>query len=242
MEVLAVLDVKGGVVVRGVGGRREVYRPVESCLCSSANPLAVARGFSERLGLRHLYVADLDGLAGGPPALGLIGRLAQAGFTLVVDAGVRTAADAAPLLAAGAAVVVAGLETLRGPGELAALLAVHGPDRVLFSLDLKAGRPMGDCAGWKTDDPLAIALAACHLGLEQILILDLAQVGMGEGIGTEGLFQALRKRRPALRVTVGGGVRGVADLERLRGLEATAVLVASAFHDGRITAEDLRRL
>ena len=62
MLAIPVLDVLNGVIVRGVGGRRNEYRPVESVLTPSARPLDVARAFRDRLSLTTLYLADLDGI------------------------------------------------------------------------------------------------------------------------------------------------------------------------------------
>src|SRR5262245_21166404 len=141
MKLIPVLDVKGGIVVRGVAGRRDDYRPLVSRLSASCEPVAVADAFRRHFGLTELYLADLDALAGAAPALALYRSLS--GFHLWVDAGLRQAADAAPLVDAGVDSLVAGLETLVGPDELAALCRAYGR-RVVFSLDLRQGRPLGD--------------------------------------------------------------------------------------------------
>src|SRR4051812_37040878 len=114
MRIVGVIDLMGGVVVRGVAGRREEYRPVESLLCASAEPPAVARAFVERLGLRDLYLADLDAIAGAEPAWAAYGALAGLGARLWVDAGVRDPAHGRRLGQQGVD-VVAGLETVSGP-------------------------------------------------------------------------------------------------------------------------------
>ena len=44
-----------------------------------------------------------------------------------------------------------------------------------------------------------------------------------------------------LEITVGGGVRNGDDLDSLAKCGVDAVLVASALHDGRITAEEIQR-
>src|SRR4051794_19019731 len=121
MRIVAVLDVMGGIVVRGVGGRRAEDRPIVSRLTSSCNPLDVAEAVRQQLGMYELYVADLDAIAGAPPSFDLFRELCRRGFTLWVDAGLRRAEQAAALFEAGVTRVVAGLETLAGPEELTAL-------------------------------------------------------------------------------------------------------------------------
>src|SRR5207249_1473260 len=142
MRIVPVLDLKGGQVVRGVGGRREDYRPVASRLTASSRSLDVARAFAEGYGLTELYLADLDALAGAPPAWDVYSALRAAGFRLWVDAGVRSPSDARAVAGAGVERVVVGLETVEGPGALAGAVRDLG-GRVVFSLDLRGGVPVG---------------------------------------------------------------------------------------------------
>jgi phosphoribosylformimino-5-aminoimidazole carboxamide ribotide isomerase len=237
LRILPVLDVMGGLVVRGVGGRRLEYRPVVSRLTSSCAPLDVARAFRGHFGLDQLYLADLDAIGGADPDRGLYDALHRDGFALWVDAGVRDAATARALAAAGIEGVVIGLETVRGPEELADACRDPG-ERVVFSLDLKAGAPLGDTSAWQGTGAAGIAVQAVAVGVKRLLVLDLSRVGEGQGTGTEELCRWLTEHHPAVQVAAGGGVRGLADLRRLRACGVGTALVASALHDGGLTPED----
>jgi phosphoribosylformimino-5-aminoimidazole carboxamide ribotide isomerase len=242
VRILPVLDLLKGQVVRGLGGRRHEYRPVVSRLTPCAEPLAVARAFRAHFGLTKLYLADLDAIADAPPALGLYQALHAEGFRLVVDAGVRRPADVQPLFEAGIEGVVAGLETLAGPEALASLCAEHGAERILFSLDLKGGRPLGDTPSWGGQDGSAIAARAVACGVRRMIVLDLERVGGGAGVGTEALCARLVELYPHVEIIAGGGVRALADLHRLKACGVRGVLVASALHDGALTRADLEGL
>lgn len=239
MHVLPVLDLLGGLVVRGVGGRRDEYRPIESWLSAGADPLAIARGFRDQLGLTRLYVADLDAILHARPNCEVYGRLSADGFTLMIDAGLRDVTQAEALLAAGATQVIAGLETWSSPEELARLCRRVGRSQVVFSLDLKDGAPLGDLSRWAVSDPFSIAVRAVEAGVAELIVLDLAQVGLGKGVTTAGLCRTLRQLYPQLRLVTGGGVRDAGDLGRLAELGIESVLVASALHDGRIGRRDI---
>ena len=223
-----------GIVVRGIAGRRSEYRAVVSRLVASAEPVAVAEAFRTHLGLSELYLADLDAIAGHAPALPTYRALLRLGFRLWIDAGVRDRRRADLLAAEGAGVVV-GLETVAGPDALAEILKIHG-DRAVFSLDLRAGVPMGERPQWGSADASEIAERCFDLGVRRLLVLDLARVGVGTGTGTETFCRRLSTAHPELAVWAGGGVRNAADLHRLRENGVQATLVASALHDGVITA------
>lgn len=242
MRILPVLDVMRNQVVRGVGGRRAEYRPIVSRLTSSVEPAEIALAIRESFGVNELYFADLDALAGAPPAWTLYERLHQLGFRLWVDAGVRDLTDAQRLGDANVWRIILGLETIAGPATLEAGCRLLGADRVIFSLDLRGGQPLGDREAWMTDDPLRVAKRAMSCGVHQLLVLDLAHVGTGTGTGTEALCSRLSKTHPYLKIAAGGGIRDVAAIQRLGEYGVTTVLLASALHDGRLSREALAGL
>lgn len=205
IRVVGVLDIKGGVAVRGVGGRRSEYQAVPGF--RSIAEVAASWGVSE------IYVADLDAIEGGPPALSVYRELASR-YRLWVDAGVRTAIDRAHMTGPWRTVV--GLETAQG------VEAIRPGD--CFSLDLRGGRPMGT---WG-EDPLAIARRAVDAGATAILVIDLMRVGTASGTGTERLCCALRAEFPGVELLAGGGIRHRENLARLEAAGVDAALVGTA--------------
>jgi phosphoribosylformimino-5-aminoimidazole carboxamide ribotide isomerase len=234
MKVVPVLDLQQGRVVRGIGGRRRQYLP----LAPDCQPLTVAAAFRDRFGLAELYLADLDAIAGAPPSFPLYAEFFRQGLKVWVDAGVRVADAAGALFSAGVDSVVVGLETVAGPTVLRELCEDHA-ERIVFSLDLCDGVPLGDLTPWNFADARSIAEQAIDLGVQRFLLLDLARVGMNEGIGTELLIRELLAAHPEIEFSAGGGVRGPEDLRRLKTIGVSAVLVASALHDGRIRRDHL---
>ncbi|HTI52241.1 MAG TPA: HisA/HisF-related TIM barrel protein, partial [Planctomycetaceae bacterium] len=198
-----------------------------------------ARAFRSQLALSTLYVADLDAILDGRPNWDVYRDLAGAGFELWVDAGLRDGDRAEKLLAAGAAAVIAGLETCSGPQLLAALCERFGAPRILFSLDLQSGHPLGELTDWGTDDPHEIASRAVDAGIRRLIVLDLAHVGGNSGLATAEFCRRLRARHPELELITGGGLRDAGDLAELSRSGVDGVLVASALHDGRLTRQDL---
>jgi phosphoribosylformimino-5-aminoimidazole carboxamide ribotide isomerase len=234
VELIPVIDLLHGLVVRAVGGRRHEYRPIQSMLVNSAAPLAVARALLERFQPTRLYVADLDAIGGAAPAWAIYRQLRSFGVPLWIDAGVRSVADAVALADAGVDGVVCGLETVPGPVALKLIVNALGSQRVVFSLDLKEGQLL--CIeAWQSNTPVAVAEQVIDLGVRRLIVLDVARVGEGSGTGTEELCRWITTTRPDVALYAGGGIRSLADLERLKSCGVRGALVASALHDGAIT-------
>ncbi|HUY87767.1 MAG TPA: HisA/HisF-related TIM barrel protein [Pirellulales bacterium] len=239
MQIIPVIDLMGGLVVRGLAGRRHEYRPIQSRLCSHAAPSSVGSALRTRFGFREAYVADLDAIAGADPAWSIYEELARCGFSLRLDAGAATTERARRI--AGFrngqlfSAIVVGLESLASPEALGEMLAAVGPERLVFSLDLKAEAPLTAAQAWRGLDPLEIAVRALRLGVRRWIVLDLAKVGMSQGAGTESLCRRLRQLDAEVEIVAGGGVRGLDDLESLAAAGCDGALVASALHDERLT-------
>lgn len=213
------------------------------------NPVALLRAFHATLGVHECYVADLDAIQGGALQRSLLRQLAEfhTGFAgaLLVDAGTNQPGGALEVLSCGASEVVVGLETLHAFSDLASIVEVVGPSRLVFSLDLKLGAPilhpaLQDASG-AGPDALSLADQATSAGITTLLLLDLGRIGTGCGVDL-GMLETLRRRFPRIRLLAGGGVLTRRDLERMRDAGCDGALIASAIHAGRVTASDLADL
>ena len=238
MEIVPVIDLRESRIVRGIAGKRSEYLPLRSELVPEATPAALARIFREEFAFRSIYIADLDAIAGLPPNFSLYQPFATAQFSIWLDAGVGSVQQANHLLHQLQAnqipaQLVIGLESLTAIAELERLVATFGAERLIFSLDLRAGQPLMPrlAAGIS---PVEIAELALAAGFEQIILLDVVNVGTANGIGTWPLLRWLRLRAPQLKLITGGGISNAADLTALAEAGCSAVLVASALHDRRI--------
>jgi phosphoribosylformimino-5-aminoimidazole carboxamide ribotide isomerase len=251
MRIIPVLDISRGVAVHAKAGDRLRYRPVQSVLAPGrvGDPIALLHAFHEILGADACYIADLDAIQGGPIQRTLIRELAQLetgfGGALLLDAGTHQAGGALELFSWGASQVVIGLETLHSFADLANVVTLVGPARVIFSLDLKLGTPilqpaLREVAGPEAD-ALSVAGRAVAAGAETLLILDVGRVGTGRGVDLA-LVEALRRRFPSQSLFAGGGVQARRHLELMRDAGCDGAFVATAVHTGRITAGDVSDL
>ncbi len=198
------------------------------------------------LGFRQAYVADLDAIrraAGETPTTSAYARLLHAGLDVWLDAGLTNADQASELArfaAAGRKLtgIVAGLESLADPHLLETFCRTVGSERLIFSLDMKEGVPLVNSSAWQGLSAEQIARIALRVGVRRMIVLDLAKVGMGGGVGTEPLCRVLRCLDGGLQIIAGGGVRSVRDLTSLARAGCDAALVASALHDGRLSPSE----
>ena len=236
MRVIGVIDIREGRAVHARGGQRAEYPPIGVAACErvDGDPVALARVYVESLGVRELYVADLDAIGRGPEAMnaGVVPRVAALGVPVFVDAGISTVSGATSVIDAGASVVVVGLETLTGFDALSEICSAVGNRRAAFSVDLRDGRPITvPNVAHSTSAVVEIAGRARVAGAGTLIVLDLARVGTGAGVDTELLAQ-IRRATPGVALLAGGGVRDAEDLVRLASVGCDGALVATALLSG----------
>jgi len=247
MRVIPVIDLMDGQVVRGVAGNRSEYRPIESQIAIDARPKTVARALVERFEFQTVYIADLDAIRGGSPNLHAWQDISQAGLSLWIDAGLGdpAACEAVTEMLRSLKIeahIIIGLESLRDPNDEGWKSVLSQLPDLIFSLDLKNGVPIHRINAWRDWSASEIARSAHTRGFSNMIVLDLADVGTSQGTRTLALCRLLAQELPSAYIIAGGGVRGIDDLHALASAGCSAALVASALHDGRLSAEDIRQM
>ncbi len=227
MEIIPVLDLMGGSVVRARMGQRDQYRPIETPLAPTSTPVDVARGLMRLHPFRTLYVADLDAIGGGNGNDAVLQALRQAfaGVTLWVDNGIADVARAKAWLGRDLGCLVLGSETQRDVSLVAGLTE---EPRAILSLDFRGS----DFQGPRD----LLADPACWPS--RVIVMTLARVGSGAGPDLDRLA-AIRVAAPERAVYAAGGVRDAGDLAALAHLGIAGALVATALHDGRLAAREV---
>jgi phosphoribosylformimino-5-aminoimidazole carboxamide ribotide isomerase len=222
MQIIPVIDLMHGLVVHAKLGERAAYRPIETPLSPTADPVDVVSGLTRLASFRTLYIADLDAILKRGDNFAALDRLRRAfpDCELWIDNGAADARQVAATRPFGAQVI--GSESQRDLGLLASERSA------LLSLDFRGEAFQG---------PPEL-LSRPDLWPPRIIVMTLARIGGGRGPDFERLA-AIRGVAGSRRVYAAGGVRGRRDLDALQAAGAAGALVASALHDGRISSEDL---
>jgi phosphoribosylformimino-5-aminoimidazole carboxamide ribotide isomerase len=231
-ELYPAIDLRRGRCVRlekGMAERETVY---------GGDPVEVAAGFVAA-GARWVHVVDLDAAFGDGSNRAVIREIAaSAGIRLQTGGGLRSEADLADVLKAGAARAVIGTAAVERPELVRAAVARWGAERIAVGLDARGRRPA--VRGWTEDaaeDLFDLAGRMVELGVRTIVHTDIDRDGTMQGPNVE--LSAELARRSGAEVIVSGGVRGVGDVRAAAaaaraGHGIAGVIAGKAVYEGRL--------
>ncbi len=227
MQIIPVIDLMKGGVVRAVAGQRENYQPLKSRLCASTAPDEIVSGFLRLFPFPIIYIADLDAILRRGDNFDIVQRLVAAfpAMEFWLDAGANVQTPISSNLAFSNISAVVGSETLStvaSPPDLSA------QPRTILSLDFRGPQFLGP----------PVLLAQPQLWPQRIIVMTLARVGVGEGPDV-GALATIKAKAGKREIFAAGGVRGASDVSLLETMGMTGALVASALHDGRLRREEL---
>ncbi|MFO7967886.1 MAG: HisA/HisF family protein [Archaeoglobaceae archaeon] len=223
MKLYFVIDLLHKEVVRAVKGEREKYRPIHlsSRLLDTSDPQRAI----ELINPRYVYAADLDRIMGEGDNTEVINCISGKVEHLIADCGFKWVSELDNLGFDG----VVGSETFN-------LRQLEESSNVRYvSLDIKDGfldasnsfRRWEEALGWLNS-----------FDLKGVVILTLSRVG------TLSLDQSIFSKSAELSdnpLYAGGGIKSQEDIVELKELGFEGALIASAFHEGSIDPEVVRR-
>ena len=226
-QIIPCVDIQGGRAVRlyeGDPDQETVY---------FESPLLAAQHWVG-LGAALIHVVDLDAATGRGENRQLIaGMVSQLDVALEVGGGIRDLASADTLLKLGASRVVIGTAAVRQPELVAELLELHGPEKIVVSLD--ARWPNVAVSGWAEASGMKVAQMTARLGeagLETLIFTDVTRDGTLKGLDRELMAQVRQLWTNTL--IVGGGVADVRDTELLSELGIEGAIVGRAIYEGTL--------
>ncbi|NLI93803.1 MAG: hypothetical protein GX434_16900 [Peptococcaceae bacterium] len=250
-KIIPVLDLKDGLVVRGIRGDRAKYQPVQSKLTPSAEFSDVLEAFHTGFGFEEFYIADLDALTSGGERnqLSLLANRIKTNkppVSFMVDAGIRDAAGIAGVVKAGVKKIVVGTETLLSLEALKEMVAVYDSRSLVVSIDIRGTEVISSSPEIARMTPAGAVREIRKTGIQDFILLQLGKVGTGEGLDKPLIQECLsvlaEMDRSDVTLLVGGGISGSEDLKWLADLGLDGALIASVLHDGKLGPDTVRAL
>jgi cyclase len=239
-RIIACLDVRNGQVVKGINFEG---------LRSAGDPAELARRYNGE-GIDELVILDITATLEARRALAdTISRVARELFIpLAVGGGIRTEADAAAAVDAGADKVSLNTAALADPSLITAIAARYGSQAVVVAIDAKREAPDSDrfsvfARSGKADagrDAVEWAREAQDRGAGEILLTSIDRDGTKAGFDCA--LTAAVSSAVSIPVIASGGA-GVLDdfVDVFTTGRADAALAASIFHYAETSVRALKQ-
>src|SRR5438105_936288 len=234
-RIIACLDVRDGQVVKGINFEG---------LRTAGDPAELARRYNTE-GIDELVILDITATLERRRALAdTIRAVARELFIpLAVGGGIRTEADAAAAVEAGADKVSLNTAALSNPSLITTLAERYGSQAVLVAIDARwegdraaVQLVQGDKLAIRDDDIFKWVRKFERFPKVQVIDLD-AAMGKGDNLAI------VRQIAPALSCRVGGGIRTVERAKDVLAAGAKKIIASSAlFKDGKPDIEFAKRL
>ncbi|ALW89869.1 1-(5-phosphoribosyl)-5-[(5-phosphoribosylamino)methylideneamino]imidazole-4-carboxamide isomerase [Deinococcus actinosclerus] len=225
--IIPCVDIQSGRAVRlfeGDPDRETVYFD---------SPLDAARHWVD-LGAGLVHLVDLDAATGRGENRAVIAQITQElGVPVEVGGGIRSREAAEELLRLGVDRVVIGTAAVKQPELVRDLIAAHGPERVVVSLDARGLEVATH--GWAQGSGVMVADLTPTLadaGLETLIFTDVTRDGTLRGLNRELMAQVRQLWTNTL--IVGGGVANLDDVRLLREEHIEGAIVGRAIYEGTL--------
>ncbi|WP_295236770.1 1-(5-phosphoribosyl)-5-[(5-phosphoribosylamino)methylideneamino]imidazole-4-carboxamide isomerase [Sediminibacterium sp.] len=234
MEIIPAIDIIDGKCVRLTEGdysQKTIY---------NENPLEVAKSF-ENAGIKRLHLVDLDGAKAGKVINWKVLESIAKNTQLVIDfgGGIKKETDLKLVFESGAALATIGSLAVKEPALFESWLNHYGANQFLLGADVK-GENIA-IGGWlETTNETIIEFIHNYTlkGVTQLFCTDISKDGKLEGPSIE-LYKKIIQQFPELYFIASGGVSSMKDIEELRLIGCSGVIVGKAIYEGRIKMNEL---
>ena len=232
MLIIPAIDIKDGHCVRLEQG------DMQRATTFSENAGETAQRWKD-LGCKRLHVVDLNGAFAGKPknenAIKQIISVMSDDVPIQLGGGIRDLDTIERYLDDGVTYIVIGTAAVKNPGFLHEACDAF-PGHIIVALDAKDGKVATD--GWSKlsgHDVIDLAVRFQDYGVEAVLYTDIGRDGMMTGVNIEATVKLAQSL--TVPVIASGGLNDLADVKRLKAVEAEGimgVIAGRAIYDGKL--------
>lgn len=228
MHIFPAIDLYDGKAVRLLKGdyqKMTVY---------SENPLEIAKDF-ENSGAEFLHIVDLEGAkTGETPNINTIEKIVKnTSLFTEVGGGIRTLETVEKYSDIGVKRVILGTAAVNDEEFLLSAVKKYG-EKIAVGIDIKDG--FVAIKGW-TDlskyTPFEFCEKMQNIGVKNVICTDVSKDGAMQGTNLD-LYKKMSERFD-LNITASGGVSGIDDIKRLKGLGIYGAIIGKAYYTKAIS-------
>ena len=228
MHIFPAIDLYDGKAVRLLKGdyqKMTVY---------SENPLEIAKDF-ENSGAEFLHIVDLEGAkTGETPNINTIEKIVKnTSLFTEVGGGIRTLETVKKYSNIGVKRVILGTAAVNDEEFLLSAVKKYG-EKIAVGIDIKDG--FVAIKGW-TDlskyTPFEFCEKMQNIGVKNVICTDVSKDGAMQGTNLD-LYKEMSEKFD-LNITASGGVSGIDDIKRLKGLGIYGAIIGKAYYTKAIS-------
>lgn len=241
LRIIPVIDILNSEAVHAIKGKRAQYKPLESKLFNSSNPLEIVKILNRKFNFNEIYIADLDSIINNKPNFKLLSKILKIPrLKIILDPGIKNRDDLLIYSKYSINKLILGLETIDSYNVVNEGLKIIGKNELIVSIDMVKGEIISKVKEIKNQSVINVVNTLDEYGVKEIILLDLFRVGQKIG-GIPPFYLKIRKTFSG-NTLVGGGIKNFNDLLIYNKNEFSGVLIATAFYDGSINIEKIRKI
>jgi len=236
MKIIPAIDIIDGKCVRLIQGNYQAQRVY------SQSPLDVALEFEDH-GIEHLHVVDLDGarqhtIVNYKTLEEIVGST-----SLKTDfgGGIKSEKDLRIAFDCGVHKVTVGSVAANKPMLFKKWLDQFGADKIILGADCRNRKIATQ--GWQNNAEIeALEFIRCYKrdGVKEVICTDINKDGMLQGPSFALYAEILSQ--VTVELIASGGITGISDIEKLKEIGCSGVIIGRAIYEGRITLKELQGL
>ena len=240
-RIIPVIDILNSKAVHAIKGERDKYKPFESYLFQSSDPIEIIQLINRRLGFNEFYIADLDSILYKKPNFEILNEImAIPKLEIILDPGIVDQKDIINFSGYNLKGLILGLETLKNIKVIEQSLQILKQNEIIVSIDMFKEQILSHAKDIKAYDPIRLIKLLESSGIRNVILLDLFRVGQKIG-GIPPLYLEIVKSFTG-DIYVGGGIKNYRDILDYKEQNFAGILIATALYDGTINIDKLKSL
>ncbi|MFX1411254.1 MAG: HisA/HisF-related TIM barrel protein [Promethearchaeota archaeon] len=240
-KIIPVIDILNSEAVHAVKGERHKYKPLQSKLFKSQNPMEIIKELKQRIYFNEFYIADLDAIINKKPNLALYTKILKSlDVNIIIDPGITSRKDLLIFSKFKFNKLILGLETINSFQSIYDAVKIFGNKKLIVSIDMFKGKIISNIKEIKNQIPLPVIKQIEEIGIKEIILLDLFRVGQKLGGVPSSYLEILHSFDG--NILVGGGIKNLNDIIDYKNRHFSGVLIATALYDGTLNIDKLKRL